>query len=182
MTDKGFPRHAGFHRRPPTLLHRCCQRRPIGTPWITQDGMHPGFLECENSGAHLWVQPSVTSCRGTGHHRQMRGNFRRRKGGNSMTVYRKEEYWSRFASTFDEDQTYVAGAGLPAPLMKTRPMSPAALSSRQSSTDYPGNVTWENSSSSDVAQDFSRKLWPRMRIMLRLPTSRTRCWQQPEHS
>jgi ABC-2 type transport system ATP-binding protein len=27
-----------------------------------------------------------------------------------MGAYRKEEYWSRFASTFDEDQTYVAGS------------------------------------------------------------------------
>lgn len=29
-----------------------------------------------------------------------------------MTDYRKEEYWSRFASTFDEDQTYVAGSAV----------------------------------------------------------------------
>jgi ABC-2 type transport system ATP-binding protein len=29
-----------------------------------------------------------------------------------MADYRKEEYWSRFASTFDEDQTYVAGSAV----------------------------------------------------------------------
>jgi ubiquinone/menaquinone biosynthesis C-methylase UbiE len=29
--------------------------------------------------------------------------------GTSMSDYKKEEYWSRFANTFDEDQTYVVG-------------------------------------------------------------------------
>ena len=40
------------------------------------------------------------------------------KGEIAMADYKKEEYWSKFANTFDEDQTYIVGEVIQQALME----------------------------------------------------------------